>query len=99
VSLHPNVSSSLEDNDVSSFARPLWYLHTLLRCFEAKMKTWRSQNFWENLEKIGKTFFQSIRAKKGKILDKISSELEVLKGDGVKIVLVKNNLSKYDYSN
>jgi hypothetical protein len=37
VSLHPNVSSSLEDNDASSFTGPSLYLHTSLRCFEAKM--------------------------------------------------------------
>jgi hypothetical protein len=40
------------------------------------------------LEKVGKTFFQSIRAKKSKIVNKISSKLEVLKRDGVKLVLV-----------
>jgi hypothetical protein len=37
------------------------------------------------LEKVGKTFFQSIGAKKSKIVNKISSKLEVLKRDGVKI--------------
>jgi hypothetical protein len=47
--------------------------------------------FWEDLEKISKTFFQSIEAKKSKIVDKISSNLEVLKRDGAKIVLVENN--------
>jgi hypothetical protein len=52
------------------------------------MWTWRCQNFWEDLEKIGKTFFQSIGAKKRKIIDKISSKLKVLKRDGVKIILV-----------
>jgi hypothetical protein len=31
-------------------------------------------------------------AKKSKIVNKISSKLEVLKGDGVKIVLVENNI-------
>jgi hypothetical protein len=40
------------------------------------------------LEKIGKTFFQCIGAKKGKIARKISSRQEVLKRDRVKIVLV-----------
>jgi hypothetical protein len=40
------------------------------------------------LEKIGKTFFRSIGAKKSKIVDKISSKLEVLNSDGVKLVLV-----------
>jgi hypothetical protein len=43
------------------------------------------------LEEVGKTFFQSIGAKKSKIVDKISSKLEVLKRDGAKIVLVENN--------
>jgi hypothetical protein len=43
------------------------------------------------LEKVGQTFFQSIGAKKRKIVDKISSKLEVLKRDGAKIVLVENN--------
>jgi hypothetical protein len=40
------------------------------------------------LEKDGKTFFQSIGAKKSKIVNKISSKLEVLKREGVKLVLV-----------
>jgi hypothetical protein len=40
------------------------------------------------LEKVGKTIFQSIGAKKSKIVHKISSKLEVFKSDGVKIVLV-----------
>jgi hypothetical protein len=31
-SLHPNVSSSLENNDASTFTWPSSYLHTLLRC-------------------------------------------------------------------
>jgi hypothetical protein len=44
--------------------------------------------FLDDLEKIGKTFFQSIGAKRSKIVDKITSKLEVLKRDGVKIVLV-----------
>jgi hypothetical protein len=35
-----------------------------------------------------KPFFQSIGAKKSKIVDKISSQLVVLKRDGVKIVLI-----------
>jgi hypothetical protein len=43
------------------------------------------------LEKVGKTFFQIIGAKKSKIVDKISSKLEVLKRDGAKIVLVEYN--------
>ncbi len=42
----------------------------------------------EGLEKVGKTFFQSIGAKKSKIVNKISSKLEVLKRDRVKLVLV-----------
>jgi hypothetical protein len=37
VSLHLNVSSSLEDNDASSFARPSLDLHTSLRILEMKM--------------------------------------------------------------
>jgi hypothetical protein len=36
--------------------------------------------FWEGLKKVGKTFFQSIGAKKSKI----SNKLEVLKREGVK---------------
>jgi hypothetical protein len=40
------------------------------------------------LEKVGKTFFQSIGAKKSKIVNKISSKLEILKRDAVKLVLV-----------
>jgi hypothetical protein len=47
--------------------------------------------FWEVLEKVGKTFFQSIGAKRSKIVDKITSKLEVLKRDGAKIVLVEHN--------
>jgi hypothetical protein len=43
------------------------------------------------LEKLSKTFLQSIGAKKSKIVDKITSKLEVLKRDGAKIVLVENN--------
>jgi hypothetical protein len=39
-------------------------------------------------KKVGKTFFQSIGAKKNKIVNKISSKLEVLKREGVKLVLV-----------
>jgi hypothetical protein len=42
----------------------------------------------EDLEKISKTFFQSVGAKKSKIVNKISSKLEVLKRGGVTIVLV-----------
>jgi hypothetical protein len=41
-----------------------------------------------DLEKIGKNHFPEHRAKKTKIVDKISSKLEVLKRGGVKIVLV-----------
>jgi hypothetical protein len=37
------------------------------------------------------TFFQSIGAKKSKIVVKITSKLEVLKRDGAKIVLAENN--------
>jgi hypothetical protein len=40
---------------------------------EMKMKTWRCQKFWEHLEKVGKTFFQSIGAKKSKIVDKMQT--------------------------
>jgi hypothetical protein len=40
------------------------------------------------LKKVGKTFFQRRRAKKSKIVDNISIKLEILKRDGVKIVLV-----------
>jgi hypothetical protein len=40
------------------------------------------------LEKVGKTFFQSIGAKKSKIVNKISSKLKVLKRDGVKLVFL-----------
>jgi hypothetical protein len=43
------------------------------------------------LEKVGKAFFQTIGAKKSKIVDNISSKLEVLKRDGAKIVLAENN--------
>jgi hypothetical protein len=43
------------------------------------------------LEKISKTFFQSIGAKKSKIVDKITRKLEVFKRDGAKIVLVEND--------
>jgi hypothetical protein len=42
----------------------------------------------ESLEKVGKTIFQSIGAKKSKIVNKISSKLEVLKREGVKLVFV-----------
>jgi hypothetical protein len=35
--------------------------------------------FLEGLEKVGKTFFQSIGAKKSKIVNKIRRKLEVLK--------------------
>jgi hypothetical protein len=41
-----------------------------------------------NLEKVSKTFFHSIRANKSKIVNKISSKLEVLKRDGIKLALV-----------
>jgi hypothetical protein len=34
--------------------------------------------FWEDLEKVGKTFFHSIGAKKSNIVDKVSSKLKVL---------------------
>jgi hypothetical protein len=43
--------------------------------------------FWK-FEKVGKTFFQSIGAKKSKIVNKISSKLEVLKRERVKLVFV-----------
>jgi hypothetical protein len=42
----------------------------------------------KGLEKVDKTFFQSIGAKKRKIVNKISNKLEVLKREGVKLVLV-----------
>jgi hypothetical protein len=51
------------------------------------------------LEKVGKTFFQSVGAKNSKTVDKISSKLRVLKRDGAKIVVIENNLLKYDSSN
>jgi hypothetical protein len=38
------------------------------------------------LEKVDKSFFQRRRAKKSNIVDNISSKLEILKRDGVKIV-------------
>jgi hypothetical protein len=37
LSLHLNVSSSLEDNNASSFTRSSMNLHTLLRSLETKM--------------------------------------------------------------
>jgi hypothetical protein len=39
------------------------------------------QKFWEDLEKVSKTFSQSIEANKSKIVNKISSKLEVLKSE------------------
>jgi hypothetical protein len=45
-------------------------------------------NFFGRFGESDKTFFQSIRAKKSKIVNKISSKLDVLKRDGVKLVLV-----------
>jgi hypothetical protein len=45
----------------------------------------------EDLEKVSETFFQSIGAKKSKIVNQITNKLEVLKRDGEKIVLVENN--------
>jgi hypothetical protein len=41
--------------------------------------------FLEGLEKVGKTFFQSIGAKKSKIVNKISRKLEVFEEGGSKI--------------
>jgi hypothetical protein len=41
--------------------------------------------FLEGLEKVGKTFFQSIGVKKSKIVNKISSKLEVFEEGGSKI--------------
>jgi hypothetical protein len=38
------------------------------------------------MEKVGKTFFQSIGAKKSKTVNKINSKLECLKREGVKLV-------------
>jgi hypothetical protein len=35
--LYPNVSSSLEDNDASSFVGPSLHLHASFRCLEMKM--------------------------------------------------------------
>jgi hypothetical protein len=46
------------------------------------------KKFLEGLEKVGQTFFQSIGAKKSKIVNKISNKLEVFKREGVKLVLV-----------
>jgi hypothetical protein len=40
------------------------------------------------LGKVGKTFFQSIGAKKSKIVNKIITKLQVLKREGVKLVFV-----------
>jgi hypothetical protein len=40
------------------------------------------------LEKVGKIFFQSIGTKKSKIVNMISSKLEVLKRGGVTLVLI-----------
>jgi hypothetical protein len=51
------------------------------------------------LEKVGKTVFQSIGSKKGKIIDNISSKLEILRGYRVKIIFVVKYPSKYDSSN
>jgi hypothetical protein len=87
LSFHPNMSYSLEDNDASSFAWPSLYLHTLLRCMETKTRTWRCQKIWEDLKKVNKTFIHSIGAKRSKIVNKISSKVEILKRDGVKLVL------------
>jgi len=58
----------------------------------------------QNFEKLGKKsiisfFFQSRGAKKSKIAGKISSRLEVLKRDRVKIVSVWKYPLKYDPSN
>jgi hypothetical protein len=39
-------------------------------------------------KKVGKTFSQSIGAKKSKIVNKISNKLEVLKREGVKLVII-----------
>jgi hypothetical protein len=39
-SLHLNVSSSLDDNDVSPFVAPSSHLLTSLTCLEAKIWTW-----------------------------------------------------------
>jgi hypothetical protein len=46
----------------------------------------KTKKIWEGLEKVDKTFFQSIGAKKSKIVNKINSKLEVLKREGVKLV-------------
>jgi hypothetical protein len=59
----------------------------------------RCQKFWDDLEKVSKTVFQSIGSKKGKIIDNISSKLEILRGDRVKIIFVVKYPSKYDSSN
>jgi hypothetical protein len=56
-SLHPYVSSIIEDNDASSFVGPSMHLLTSLRCLEAKMWTWRCEFFWKDLEKVGRTLF------------------------------------------
>jgi hypothetical protein len=50
LSLHLNVSSSLEDNDASPFVGPSLHLHISLRCLEVKMLTWRCQIFLGRFE-------------------------------------------------
>jgi hypothetical protein len=62
-----------------------------IKVFRDKDVDLEMPKIWEDLEKVGKTFFQSIGAKKSKIVEKISSKLDVLKRDGAKIVLVENN--------
>jgi hypothetical protein len=73
----------------------LHLLYDLLCIFVLHWGAWRrkyglrdAKFFGEDLKKVGKTFFQSRGDKKSKIPDKISSRLEVLKRDEVKIALV-----------
>jgi hypothetical protein len=72
----------------------LHFSHDLHCIFILHLGAWKQRRrlgganfFWEGLEKVGKTFFQSIGAKKSKTINKISNKLEVLKREGVKLVL------------
>jgi hypothetical protein len=82
-----NVSSSLEDNDASSFVGPSLQFLFLIEVLGGENVDLEMAIFLEDLEKVGKTFFQA-GAKKSKIVDKISIRQEVLKRGRVKIVLV-----------
>jgi hypothetical protein len=75
-SLLSNVSSSLEDNGASSFIGASMHLH--------------ANFFWKIRRKSVKPFSKAEGIRRARY--KISSKLEVLKRDGVKIVLVENNL-------